>query len=155
MQLKRDNDYAIRILVAAAQAQLRDPNKGSTVFELSKATSVPITIVSRLCEKLCAARLMKAKKPLKTVTKSYLRTNVKNNVKYFLYKNTPKKSLWDIIQAIEGDNRLFSVFDQSSELYCACREYFEAIETDLCNSLDNVCIKDLLKMINEKQANEP
>lgn len=136
MQLKRDVDYALRLLLCVAkQKQTKGKKNGLTVLELSKNTAIPMTIVSRLCNKMKEERLLKVQE---------LCTN---NIEYTIGRNTLNKTLFDVIRAIEGCSGLFSVFDKSTALYKHCQPYFEKIERQFEVSLEDITLKELLEKI--------
>ena len=56
MQLKRDTEYALRILMCVA----RQEDGRMTALEISKRTAVPASIAARLCQKMTDAKLMKS-----------------------------------------------------------------------------------------------
>lgn len=58
MQLKRDTDYALRILLCVAKENSQN-GEGMTAIELSKSVSVPAAITARLCRKLAEAKLLR------------------------------------------------------------------------------------------------
>lgn len=128
MQLKRDIDYSLRILLCVVQQK---NDNGMTVFELSRHTSVPSTIVSRLCSQMTKAKFLMAVE------------SSSSNKEYTACQDTLSKTLLDVIQMIEGTNSLFSVFDKSSNLYANCKSYFEEIEQQFSASLKEITIKDL------------
>lgn len=136
MQLKRDVDYSLRILLCIAKSKrIKNENSGLTIFELSKLTSISPTIISRLCCEMENANLLKS---VKTSAKT---------TEYSISKTILNKTLFDVVQAIEGQNTLFSVFDKSTDIYFHCKKYFEKIENQFKTSLDSVTIKDLLLSI--------
>lgn len=136
MQLKRDVDYSLRLLLCVAkQKQSKSKKKGLTALELSKNTAIPITIVSRLCNKMKEERLLKAQE-LST-----------NNIEYTIDRNILNKTLFDVIRAIEGYSGLFSVFDKSTVLYKHYQPYFEKIERQFEGSLEDITLKDLLTRV--------
>ena len=134
MQLKRDTDYALRILLCIAKQEDIDKN-GMTISELSKGTSVPQTIAIRLCEKMKDAKLLNAAGTNENITL------------YSLHKGAINKTVFDVIRAIEGGINLFAVFDRSTELYASGKDYFEDTEQKLADSLKQKTIRGL----NEKR----
>lgn len=132
MQLKRDTDYALRILLCAAK-QNSGNEHGMTASEFSKNTAVPLTIAARLCRKLTETEF------LKTV-------NVNDHgVRYMIRQSALEKTVLNVICAMEEQGRLFAVFDRSTELYAVCKEYFDEVDRDLAGSLSAMTIGELLQ----------
>ncbi len=128
MQLKRDTDYALRLLLCAVK--YADQKNSITLFELCSRTAVPITIASRLCHKLSEAQLIS----------EYI---IGGRAHYTVYDDALSKTLFDVIQAVEGNGSLFSVFDRSTEMFSCCRQYFQAAEQCLTDSLKGLTLQDL------------
>lgn len=128
MQLKRDTDYALRILLFIAKQKSQD-GAGVTIAELSKNTAVPTTITSRLCRKLSDAGFLD---PVDKCTK------------YTIPYSALKKTILDVICAVEGYGNLFAVFDPSTELYAICKDYFGQVNQQLENSLKSITVADLI-----------
>lgn len=141
MQLKRDTDYALRILLCAAK---QDPeNKfGMTVPEFSKNTSVPVTIASRLCRNLADAKFLNVTDPSDGC------------VRYMLRQSAFKKTLLNVICAVEDHGDLFAVFDRATELYAICRDYFDKVNHQLSNSLNSITIAELLEKSKKIEENQ-
>ena len=143
MQLKRDVDYSLRILLCIMQNKKLNTEKcGMTVFELSRLTDIPVTIVSRLCKKMQGAKWLKAIKP------------TDGNVKYTYYNDTRNKTLFDVIQVVEGHSDLFSVFDKSTDFYSSCKAYFDSAEQKFVSCLTAISIQELKDALNEEKIHE-
>lgn len=141
MQLKRDTDYALRILLCAAK-QNPENKFGMTVPEFSKNTSVPVTIAARLCRNLTDAKFLNVTDPSDGC------------VRYMIRQTTFKKTILNVICAVEDHGDLFAVFDRSTELYAICRDYFDEVNQQLSKSLNSITIAELLekaKKIDENQ----
>ncbi len=128
MQLKRDTDYALRLMLGVAK--YADEN-GILLVELCRHASVPQTIASRLCSKL--------------VKTGFLRENKAGSQSlYFAGDDIRNKTLLDVVQAIEGTADMFAVFDHSTELY-ACGKYeFALAERQLAESLGGISLQRLI-----------
>lgn len=134
MQLKRDTDYALRLLQCMAKnAQIEG---GVALFELCRTTGVPKTVAERLCRRLTKAKMI-------TLTDE-------ERLCFEICAETQDKTILDVIQAVEGNLNLFAVFDQSTELYKSCKELFAQTEENFANSVKNICIGDLLGANGEK-----
>lgn len=132
MQLKRDTDYALRILLCAAKRNSEN-EPGMTLSEFSKNTAVPLTIAARLCRKLTETEF------LKTVTGN------DRAVRYMIKQSAFEKTVLNVICAVEEQGRLFAVFDRSTELYAICKEYFDEVDRQLSDLLSTMTIGELLQ----------
>ena len=131
MQLKRDTDYALRLVLGVAK--YADEN-GILLVELCRHASVPQTIAARLCSKLVKAELLKENKTESQMT-------------YSGGDNFQNKTLLDVVQAIEGTADMFAVFDRSTELY-ACGKYeFALSERQLTESLGGISLQKLTNKV--------
>lgn len=131
MQLKRDTDYALRILLCVAKENSQN-GEGMTAIELSKSVSVPAAITARLCRKLAEAKLLRAA------------DLVNGGVRYSLRQGALKKTVLDVICAVEDQKNLFAVFDRSTELYSICKDYFDEVDQQLMELLKAMTIFELL-----------
>lgn len=130
MQLKRDTDYALRIILYIVKQS--EPEKTwLSIYDLSKNTAVSPAIIARLCRSLAEAKIL-------NVTPSTDKT-----VKFALRRGAMKKTVLDIIRAVEGHNDLFAVFNRSTELYCICKDYFDETEQQFTDSLEALTIMQL------------
>ncbi len=135
MQLKRDTDYALRILTCAAE---RKKNKrtfsgGLTLQDLSMYTGMPRVSVDRIC------RCLEKKKLLIKAT------GVKNETVYFATERSDELSLLDIIAAVEQETDLFAVFDKKSDMYRTQEEKFSDIQHRMEEYLSQIKVNDFLK----------
>ena len=141
MQLKRDIDYSLRILLyVVKQEEYNKKAIGMTVSELSKNATIPSTIVSRLSRKMNDMKLLKAAK------------TPEGNMRYTSYGNTAERTLLDVICAIEGHSSLFSVFDKSTAFYSCCKDCFEGIDQQFTDSLNSITIKHLSDAMQTEEA---
>lgn len=131
MQLKRDTDYALRILLCAAKQNPAN-GVGMTASEFSKNTSVPVTIAARLCRILADAEFLNATGPREGC------------VRYTIRQSALKKTILNVICTVEDQGDLFAVFDRSTELYAVCKDYFNEVEQQFSDSLKSITIAELL-----------
>ena len=130
MQLKRDTEYALRLLFGAAKYA---GESGITLSELCKHTAVPRTIASRLCAKLVEAKLLNEKM-------------IETKPVYFACKDIYEKTLFDIVLATEETLNLFAVFDQSSEMYISCKSDFDLAQQKFANCLQQIKIRNQVSL---------
>lgn len=133
MQLKRDTDYALRLMLGVAK--YADEN-GIPLAELCRHSSVPQTIATRLCSKLVKAGFLKDNK-------------ANNQLLYFAGDNIQNRTVLDVVRAIEGTTDMFVVFDHSTELYACGKHEFALSQRQLESSLSDIRLK---KLINQAAA---
>ena len=103
MQLKRDTDYAIRILYCLRQngdVGHTGERKGMTLSEIAMQTGTPKLVAGRVCESL-KKKGMIAAAGQDRAERSYCSTETQSEY-----------SLLDVIEAVEGTCQLFTVFDK-------------------------------------------
>jgi len=107
MQLKRDTEYALRILLAAAEkaAPRGEPPQGVTLNEISALSGVPRVGIDRICAQLESAGLLQSRRA-KNGERLYAAASA-------LYQ----KSLLDLLLAMEQGVPLFAVFDKGSGFF--------------------------------------
>lgn len=132
MQLKRDTDYALRILFCLTK-QYGGKKEKLTIQELCQNTRIPKTIVFRLCCKLEEANLLKTTDTAEGYTS------------YSIESETLNKTVWDVIQATEGNCNIFAIFDRSTELFCHCKDSFEDTNRLLTEALKCMTLKEFQK----------
>jgi len=108
MQLKRDTEYALRILYAVAGKS--DPEEGAfrsgaTLSEISALSGVPRVGIDRICGQLEAAGLIISRK------------NGGGDVSYTASPELLRKSLLDVVRVMEQGVPLFAVFDRASDFF--------------------------------------
>ncbi len=129
MQLKRDTDYALRLILSTAEYA---GENGISLPEMCKQATVPRTIASRLCPKLVGAELLKER----CISKQPV---------YFLGDDVHGKTLLDVVLATEETVDMFAVFDHCTELYTSVKDEFESTEQKLIKSLSEVNLHKLIK----------
>ena len=107
MQLRKDTDFAIRILYCVGQNPSDDKirNKGKTVTTISRQSGVPRTVAERICRKLEAARLI---------------VNISDEGKECRYtpvNDYQGKTVLAVVEAVEGTGEIFAVFGKNTPLY--------------------------------------
>lgn len=129
MQLKRDTDYALRLLLCTAR-QTRENTSGRSLQTLSKETHVPATIATRLCSRMEEADLLR------------IAYGSGKSKRYLLGEDAMNKTLYDVICAIEGHRDIFAVFDRTTELFSSGKAYFQIAEGQFEKAMG---VEDLLR----------
>lgn len=136
MQLKRDTDYALRILLYIALQSSRN-SSGMTAFELSRHTAVPPIIAARLCRTLTDTRFL----------------TLKENM-YALAKSARNKSLFDVICAVEGRCSLFAVFNKTEEAYTGCEADFDRVDQQVTSALKSLTLRQLTDVVKAAHSSD-
>lgn len=113
MQLKRDTDFALRILFCIKQNQDKKDAEspgGLTLTEIAKQTGVPKLAAGRICDRLQVKGMIRLSGEQEHMEKTYSST-----------EELLTFSLLDIIEAVEGTGQLFAVFNRNSSMYRSCR----------------------------------
>ena len=132
MQLKRDTDYALRLLLCTAR-QTQENTSGISLQTLSKETHVPITIATRLCSKMEDADLLK------------IANSSEKSKRYLLGEDTINKTLYDVICAIEGHRDIFAVFDRTTELFSIGKARFQIAQGQFEDAMNEVTLQQLIE----------
>lgn len=132
MQLKRDTDYALRLLLRLREKAAL-PEQAISLRELSAETGIPFRIGSRILENL------KEKNVVSTAEAG------KGMIGYYLHENARQLSLYDLIAVTEGNAELFATFSKSDPAYRLCRETLQVTETEIKNCLSHVTLSGLLE----------
>lgn len=132
MQLKRDTDYAIRILLILAEsAQNGKDSQGIELKTICEKTDVPRRIALRLCSLLSNTGFIGKR-------------GSDGDMTYVPERSLLKKNLLEIIDAVEGQSNLFAVFDRRAEIYTRYGYVFEAVNDALANELNKITIQTIL-----------
>jgi len=131
MQLKRETDYALRLLIKmSGGAVCADSVK--SVRELCVEADVPYIIASRILSNLKEKGVV------------CIADSEKSKSGYYLNENASRLSLYELILIIEGNAELFAVFDKSNSAYDLCRERLLMTEKEVQYRLCDVSLTDLI-----------
>ena len=134
MQLKRDTDYALRILfyIGGQQSGTDAASNGFSSSDISTQTGVPRMSVDRICGYLGEKRIIAAK--------------TAENGEYLYYPGPGfgRKSLLEVVRAAEGGADIFAVFDRKSPFYRAHGARLREIQAGLDKLLSDISLKDFL-----------
>jgi len=132
MQLRRDTEYALRILfhIGAECLSRQAQWDGPTLSEISSKAGVPKVIAGRICGVLEENEVIVSKKAPGGE---------------LLYRPGPayeRSSVLDIILLTEHNAKLFAVFDKNSSFYRAQGSRLQLIQAQLEKELSALKIKD-------------
>ena len=139
MQLKRDTDYAIRILLVMAEPALSKKElQGLDLKTICEKTSVPRQIAIRLCGLLSDAGFIKKEETDGSTT-------------YIPESDLLEKTVLDIIDAVEGQSNLFAVFDRRAEIYTKYGLTLASVNAALSAELNKITLQTILDWEQQKQ----
>ena len=132
MQLKRDTDYAIRILLVMAEPALNEKELQKLELKtICEKTSVPRQIALRLCNLLSDTGFIK-------------KEETDGGTTYMPENDLFEKTLLDIIHAVEGQSNLFAVFDRRAEVYAKYGLALASVNAALSEELSRITIRTIL-----------
>ena len=138
MQLKRDTDYAIRILLVMAEPTLNKKElERLDLKSICEKTSVPRAIALRLCNLLSDAGFLK-------------KEETDGNTIYMSENDLSEKTVLDIIDAVEGQSNLFAVFDRRAEIYTKYGFALASVNAALSDELNKITIQTILDWEQQK-----
>lgn len=116
MQLKRDTDYAIRMLYCIGQEYFDEDKTlwGTTITNLSRQSGVPKEIVRRICKRLEKAGFIECV------------STEKKELAYIPTEGYQNQTLFNVIEAVEDTGQLFAVFGKNYQPY---KTYGPKLET--------------------------
>ena len=120
MQLKRETDYALRVLFCLKETILMDaegPQKSLSVSQIATHIGGMRTTTQRICERLAQAELIRTSSADDRGEKTYYAT-----------PDMLTRSMLDVVEAIEGTGKVFAVFDRRSLLYKTCGKKLDRVQ---------------------------
>ena len=138
MQLKRDTDYALKILLNIAESiNASENSEAVSLREISLNTKIPKQIAGRLCERLSEAGFIH--ECTEGGTGTYAADEVLSDV-----------TLFDVVEAVEGTSEIFAVFDKNSELYRKYGSALDHTEGKIADELKKLSIGTILKIEHDR-----
>ena len=135
VQLKRDTDYALRVLSSIRESGQTDRRaRGLTQLEISRQSGIPRLAVGRICLHVKAPQTAGGQET--------------GDPRYYTPDGFAGLTLLDVVEASEGTGKIFAVFDRQSPMYRECEEQIRAVEDTVEQELRNVSLKTFLKMHN-------
>ena len=120
MQLKRDTDYALRILYCLKlnnDDRGADTTHGMTLTEIAAQTGTPKIVAGRVCENLKENGMIQMISEQEAAERVYASDGTLLNT-----------TLLDVIEAVEGTGQLFAVFDKRSAVYKNCEMQIQNVQ---------------------------
>ena len=135
IQLKRETDYALRILLYIGQrcSDETAPCEGVSIFDISSQTGIPRIRAGRICGYLKETGLIR-----ETASETH-------ETLYAPGEGLLQRSLLDIIAVTEYNTHLFAVFDRQSQLYRSQARQFQKIEAEIEEILSNIPLQAILQ----------
>jgi len=133
MQLRRDTEYALRILAIIGEKRTdRTSPGGVTLSEISAQSGVPRVGVDRICGYLESAVFIESGK------------GENGEVLYFPAAGFSDRSLLDVMQITEHGTQLFAVFDKSSSLFVNAGQALQSVQAGVERTLSTLTLADLM-----------
>ena len=134
MQLKRDTDYALRILFHIGEqcSAKEEVPSGLSLLDISSRTGIPRISAQRICGYFVASKAL-----LSARTKD-------NETRYYPGPRFYRQSLLSIIETIERSADLFAVFEKNSHFYKLRGQRLQAAQQAVEQTLDDITLEDLL-----------
>ncbi|MBR2666575.1 MAG: Rrf2 family transcriptional regulator [Oscillospiraceae bacterium] len=136
MQLKRDTDYAIRILFCLKETIETDPEREQKKIALSEIAAqarIPKTTALRICGYLSEKGMI-----------HLIREGEDGENEYYAAPLLLERSLLDVIEAVEGTGRIFAVFDRKSHMYRKCGKGIEKLQRKHERLLSSASLEGLI-----------
>ena len=133
MQLKRDTDYAFRVLYCLNErykATRGRARRGLTLTEIASRAGIPKTAAERVCSGL--------------YEKGLINLSVGKNHYYSAANHLLNYSLLDVIEAVENTGKIFAVFDRITPMYKSCGEQINLAQEKCEQMLASISVGSLL-----------
>ncbi len=135
MQLKRDTDYAVRIMVCMAESlQENEDKKGMTAAEIIATTGIPRASFFRICGYLEEHQLLRKV------------TEADGEIWIYPGRDFWDQSLFSISEAVEGNMQIFVIFGRNSHLLKKYGKQFEQVQEKVSESLAEITLKSIVNV---------
>lgn len=133
MQLKRDTDYALRILscIGSRDGGGMAMPEGLSLRSISSLTGVPKLSANRVCRNLEHKKIL------------FSENAAGGELIYRPTEGFYERTMRDIIDATEGSFKLLAVFDKKTTLYRKHRTRLEKMQEEVESVLQKITLKDL------------
>lgn len=137
MHLKRDADFALRVLYCLVNSRKTGESGQEKSLPLAKIAiqaGIPRMVARRICDRLREAQLIELCGDCDGLDPAYC-----------VGPGLSRRSLSDVIRAMEGSNSLFAVFGRDTPVYRHCREEIDRIERAFERMMADVSLEKLLE----------
>ena len=133
MQLKRDTEFAMQIMVCIAERQKEDKKMtGVPTSEVITETRIPLVTFQRICGYLEERQLIRKE------------TMADGDSRLYPGKNFWGQSLLSIAEAVEGNMQIFVIFNRNTSLVQKYGAVFKDAQKEVSKSLSNITLDMLV-----------
>lgn len=139
MQLKRDTDYALRVmhcLKTAGESDAQSDRQRLTLSEIALRTSIPRIMAGRICSRLHAKGMI-----------ALCCDREGGELVYHMESGPLQYTLLDVVNIMEGTSRLFAVFDPRTSMYRGCENVLNEVQ----NEFEKLMVAISLEKLFEKR----
>lgn len=143
MQIKRDTEYALRILFAMGERcpEKDGPMTGLSINEITMSSGVPRVGVDRLCRRMASAGLITERK------------GGGGELLFCSSQDMRRATLLDVMKITEDGISLFAVFEKNSPFYRSAGIKLQGLQEETEALLSCLTVGDLLNA--EKNEKSP
>jgi len=136
MQLKRDTDYAIRVLFCLKDTIVSEGGKRQISFTLSEIASnigLMRPTTRRICDLLTERGLIRRSD-----------TGAAGEIAYYAERSMLRHSLLDVIEAVESTGNILAVFDRKTHMYRNCKTELGRVRKRCERILSSALLEDVI-----------
>ena len=134
MQLKRDTDYALRIMICTAKhIQKNNYDKGVLKTDIATDTGIPKPAFNRICSRLEEKGML------------YTATGAKGEKLLFPGVDFWQQSILTIGEAVEGNMKVFILFDKNASPAPYYKESLTKAQKNLEDVLSDATLESMLE----------
>ena len=133
MQLKRDTEYAMRIMVYIAESLKKNENRtGAPSSDVIANTGIPMITFNRICGRLA--------------DNGMIRKDIGDDGEKWLYPGDRfwEESILSIGEAVEGNMKIFAIFDKNSYLLQSYGKKLLETQSSLDQILSGITLASLV-----------
>ncbi len=135
MQLKRETEYALRIMICLAEqfGSIRADMTGIQMTEIIERTNIPKIVFGRIFTLLEERDLVRKA------------ANTAGETTVFPGKKFWNQSLLSVALIIEGNMNIFFIFDQTFSVFLPYKDQFMRIQKEIEQVLSQMTMKEISK----------
>ncbi len=134
MQLKRDTDYALRIMICTAKhIQKNNIDKGVLMADIATDTGIPKLAFNRICSRLEEKGML------------YTATGAKGEKLLYPGVDFWQQSILTIGEAVEGNMKVFILFDKNASPAPYYKESLTKAQKNLEDALSDATLESMLE----------